>query len=377
MDTKNMTYAGTGVDYDAMDPYKRAAQLAATETNTFAERFGFKVVEWSRGESVFLIETPWGYVGQVIEGLGTKNKVADAVHLALTMEGLTGRSYYDNVGICNAAMAFNDEVTLGVYPVCYGQYLAVASEKPSWFDNEKRAADLIEGTKKACIMARCVWGGGETPTLKGIIVPGASDLAGGTWGVIMRKDRLINPANIKHGDAIVIIESSGIHANGLTLARDIADKLPGGYLTKLSDGRTYGETLLDPTEIYVGLVLDCLDQGVKIHYGVNITGHGWRKLMRAIQPFGYIIDTLPSERPIFPFLQKHGPVDDREAYGNLNMGAGFALYVSEADVDTVIKVAAAQGQVAFRAGHIERSDAAHVVIKPKGLVYGSNTLAVR
>lgn len=152
--------------------------------------------------------------------------------------------------------------------------------------------------------------------------------------------------------------------------------MPEGYLTKLSDGRLYGETLLDPTHIYVGLVEDCLNVGVDIHYAVNITGHGWRKLMRATQSFTYVIEMLPTQLPIFDFLQEHGPVDDREAYGNLNMGAGFALYVLDTHADAVIHVAKQLGLRAFRAGYVESGDK-KVVIKPKSLEYASETLAVR
>ena len=178
------------------------------------------------------------------------------------------------------------------------------------------------------------------------------------------------------GDSIVLIESSGIHANGLTLARSIAEKLPDGYLTTLPDGRTYGEALLDPTHIYVGLVEDCLEADVNIHYAVNVTGHGWRKLMRAPQPLTYVIEELPTQLPIFDFIQQHGPVDDEEAYGNLNMGAGFALYVEEADVDKVITAAQNLGLKALAAGYIDDGDK-KVVIQPTGLVYAGETLAVR
>lgn len=197
-------------------------------------------------------------------------------------------------------------------------HLAVGDS--DWFNDKDRCLDLVVGWRNACNLARCTWGGGETPTLKGVVVPEAVVLSGSAIGIIKPKERLIC-GPIQHGDAVVIIESSGIHANGLTLARKIADKLPEGYLTKLPDGRTYGETLLDPTYIYVDLVEDCLDAGVKIHYAVNVTGHGWRKLMRATQPFSYVIETLPTQLPIFDFLQKHGPVDDKEAYGNLNIRA--------------------------------------------------------
>ena len=376
---KKMTYADVGVDYDAMDPFKRMAQLAGRETAGNIARFGFSEVEWSRGESCYLVETPWGYIGFVVEGLGTKSLVADAVYqLAVEMESLTRITFYDNVAQCNAAMAFNDLITLGALPISYSQYVAVGES--GWFGNEARCRELVEGTKKACMLARCAWGGGETPTLKGIVVPGTVDLAGATFGIVAPKDRVIRPDRIQHGDVIIIIKSSGIHANGLTLAREIAAKLPDGYLTKLSDGRAYGEALLDPTCIYVSIVEDCLNHGVDIHYAVNVTGHGWRKLMRATQPFAYIVETLPPQLPIFGFIQKHGPVDDKEAYGNLNMGAGFAIYIPEEDVDKVLAVK----KEAVVAGHIEKSDARKVVIKPvkteefpDGLEFAGSTLGVR
>ncbi len=370
--TDKMTYAGVGVDYDAMDPFKRMAQLAARDTANNIRRLGFSEVEISRGESVYLIETPDSYLAQVEEGLGTKNLVAD------DMYRLTGKSYYDHIAQDTVAAIVNDMITLGAIPVSLAMHLAVGDS--NWFDDYKRCRNLVEGWKKACNLARCVWGGGETSTLKDVVVLESVVLSGSAMGIIKPKKRLIT-ANIQHGDAIIIIESSGIHANGLTLARKIADKLPDGYLTNLEDGRTYGETLLDPTLIYVPLIEDCLNRGISIHYAVNITGHGWRKLMRATQPFAYIIEHLPKQLPIFDFLQKHGPVDDMEAYGNFNMGAGFALYVPGVDVKKVLDVIHSYEYLnrfgACYAGHIERSDEKKVVIKPKGLEYSSATLGVR
>ncbi len=369
--TTGMTYAGTGVNYDAMDPFKRMAQLAARETASNIARLNggeFREFEPSRGESAYLIEAAKSYLAHVEEGLGTKNLVADAMYK------LTGKSYYDQIAQDTVAMIVNDLVTLGALPLSVAMHLAVGTS--DWFDDERRSGDLINGWKKACDLARCVWGGGETPTLKDIIIPGTAVISGSAIGIIKPKERLISAEDIEHGDAIVIIESSGIHANGLTLARKIADKLPEGYLTKLSDGRTYGETLLDPTHIYVGLVEDCLAAGVNVYYAVNVTGHGWRKLMRATQPFTYVIEALPTQLPIFDFLQQHGPVDDSEAYGNLNMGAGFALYVAKDEVTTVREIALNLGLTAFEAGHIENGDK-KVVIKPKGLEYAGETLQVR
>lgn len=366
----NMTYAGTGVNYDAMDPFKRMAQLAARETAGNINRLNggeFREFEASRGESAYLIEAAKSYFAHVEEGLGTKNLVADAMY------ALTGKSYYDQIAQCTVAMIVNDLVTLGALPLSVAMHLAVGTS--DWFNDEKRTGDLVTGWKNACNLARCTWGGGETPTLKGVVVPEAVVLSGSAIGIVKPKERLI-AGPIQHGDAIVIIESSGIHANGLTLARKIADKLPEGYLTKLSDGRSYGETLLDPTHIFVGLVEDCLDAGVNIHYVVNVTGHGWRKLMRATQPFTYVIDTLPKPLPIFDFLQEHGPVDDKEAYGNLNMGAGFALYVKAGDFEKIFCIARKLGLFAVMAGYVANGDK-KVVIKPKNLEYAGETLAVR
>ena len=371
MEKEGMTYAGTGVIYDAMDPFKRMAQLAARETAGNINRLNdgeFREFEASRGESAYLIEATKSYLAHVEEGLGTKNLVADAMY------ALTGESYYDQIAQDTVAMIVNDIVTLGALPLSVAMHLAVGVS--DWFNDEKRTRDLVNGWKNACNLARCVWGGGETPTSKGLVVPEAVVLSGSAIGIIKPKKRLIMGEKIQHGDSIVLIRSSGIHANGLTLARKIAEKLPNGYLTKLRDGRTYGETLLDPTYIYVGLIEDCLNRGVDIHYAVNITGHGWRKLMRATQPFTYVINRLPIPRLIFDFLQKHGPVDDAEAYGNLNMGAGFALYVPLPHVSKVTRIAQDLGFDAWNAGHIESGEK-KVVIQPKGLEYAGETLTVR
>ncbi len=364
-----MTYAGTGVSYDTMDPFKRMAQEAARETARNIERLWLKDVAMSRGESVYLVETPDSYMAHVEEGLGTKNLVADAMYL------LTNQSFYDHVAQDTVAMIVNDMITLGALPVSVAMHLAVGNS--DWFNDEKRVRDLVSGWKRACDFARCTWGGGETPTLKGVVVPDAVVLSGSAMGIVKPKDRLIR-CDIQDGDIIVLIPSSGIHANGLTLARKIAEeKLSEGYVTKMRDGRRYGEALLDPTLIYVGLVEDCIEAGVDIHYAVNITGHGWRKLMRANGNFSYNIDTLPPQLPIFDFIQEHGPVSDKEAYGNLNMGAGFALYVPDDDVAEVLDIAERLGMPAIEAGHITSTEKKQVNILPKHLVFAGETLAVR
>jgi phosphoribosylformylglycinamidine cyclo-ligase len=366
---KHMTYAGAGVDYGALDPFKRRAQAAGRSTAAALDRLGVSEVEMSRGESAYLIETEDAFFAHVEEGLGTKNLVADAVY-----RQQSDRTFYDHLAQDTVAMIVNDMVTVGALPLAVAMHLGAGSSE--WFRDKRRADDLVDGWRRACELARCAWGGGETPTLAGVVEPGAVVLAGSAIGIVRPKARLIR-GNIQAGDAIVLFESSGIHANGLTLARAIADRLPDGYFTRLSDGRAYGEALLDSTHIYVGLIEDCLNSGVDIHYAVNITGHGWRKLMRLPAPFAYVVTKVPSPQPVFEFLQAQGNIEDAEAYGNFNMGAGFAIYVPEKDVAAVLKAAENFPFGAMRAGHIETSDTRKVVIRPKGLEFSTDSLAVR
>ncbi|MBN1326284.1 phosphoribosylformylglycinamidine cyclo-ligase [Candidatus Falkowbacteria bacterium] len=372
---KGMTYSGVGVNYDAMDPFKRAAQKAGLATSENILRLNMMEFEASRGESAYLIERSDCFLAHVEEGLGTKNLVAEIMYK------LTGQLFFGNVAQCTVAMIVNDMITLGALPISLAMHLAVGSSK--WFDDKERAEDLVAGWKKACDLARCAWGGGETPTLRDIVGPETVVLSGSAIGIIEPKSRLIR-GNIQDGDAIIIFLSSGIHANGLTLAREIASKLPRGYLTLLEGPGgghlplTYGEVLLKPTTIYVPVIEDCLDAGIDIHYAVNITGHGWRKLMRHTDPFVYIVEEIPTPQPIFRFMQEHGPVSDEEAYGNLNMGAGFALYVSEKDVKRVMQISEQNQIPAMVAGHIEKKgNQKKVIIKPKNITFAARTLKVR
>lgn len=370
-----MTYVSTGVDYEVMDPFKRLCQQAAYPTTAWLERFGWRELETSRGESAYLIETGWefpAYIAHVEEGLGTKNLVADAMYLLSRCEG---RTYYDAIAQDTIAMIVNDMVTLGALPMSIAMHLAVGDG--GWFDDERRSADLVRGWQEACLRARVTWGGGETPTLKGCVVPRAVVLSGSAVGIVRQRRDLLSGDKIQDGDHIVLIESSGIHANGLTLARKIAEKLSDGYLTRLPDGRTYGETLLDPTHLYSALVEECLKVDIPLHYAVHITGHGWRKLMRAKQNFRYVINNPPLVPDIFRFIQEHGPVTDEEAYGNLNMGAGFALYVPEAYVEQVCEIALMQRLRPYDGGYIEAATERSVHIEPVGITFKADSLAVR
>lgn len=362
------TYAQSGVDYSAMDPIKILAQQSAAGTASQLQSFGASEVTASRGESAYVWEEPDAYRALVIEGLGTKNLVAD------TLRAATGKTYYDQLAQDTIAMVVNDLVVVGALPQVVNAYFAIGDS--NWMRDEQRATDLITGWAEACKAIGATWGGGETPTLKGIVDPATIDLGGSAIGIINPKERLVLGDKLTPGDTIVLIESSGIHANGITFVRSLAEKDPSIYQTKLSDGRMFGEAILSPTHLYVNFVRDMMDNGTEIHYMVNVTGHGWRKLMRATKDLSYIIDAIPEPQPEFTFMQQQAGVDDSEMYGNFNMGAGFAVYVPAGDTDKVLASAEKSGLTATVAGHVAEGPK-QVVINPKGITFAGETLGVR
>jgi phosphoribosylformylglycinamidine cyclo-ligase len=254
-------------------------------------------------------------------------------------------------------------------------HLAVGDSE--WFRNKKRMQDLVSGWEKACKLSSAVWAGGETPTLKGIIEKDSALLGGSAVGVIEKKSQLIK-GNIKSGDRIILLESSGIHANGASLARKIAQQVSGGYKAKMSDGKSFGEGLLAPTIIYVPIIKDCLKAGIKLHYTSHITGHGWRKLMRSTKPFHYIIEEITEPLPIFKFIQKHSGLSEKEMYATFNMGAGFALYIDKKDAKKVLNICAKNRIQAWDAGYVKKEgNTKKVSILPKGIEFSGESLAVR
>ncbi len=363
-----INYAQTGVDYQIMDPLKRSAQAAGKQTSQNLLSFGVKEIEGSRGESAFVWEEEDAYRALAIEGLGTKSLVADDVGK------ITGKTYYDSIAQDTVAAIVNDVITVGALPQVINAYFA--SGGPEWFVDAKRSTALVEGFAKACNLAGITWGGGETPGLSGIINPDTIDLAGACIGIVKPKERLTLGDKLTLGDTILLIESSGIHSNGLSLARAVAKKLSGGYATKLSDGTLYGEALLTPAHIYVNLIKALFKAGIDIHYMVNITGHGWRKLMRANKDFTYLLTQLPPTPPIFSFLQEHSGSSDEDMYGNFNMGAGFAIYLPSDQVEKAQEIAENLRFKSWAAGNVQEGPK-QVIIKEKNITFKAESLGVR
>src|SRR4249920_3398919 len=238
----SLSYEQAGVQYDLIDPLKVQAQRAAAATASQLGAHGFTEVRASRGESAYVVDVGPFYIATIVECLGSKALVADE------MAALTGKNYYDGIAQDTIAMAVNDLVTVGATPLVVQAYWAAGGS--DWFGNAARAQQLVAGWQQACEACGVAWGGGETPALAGIVESGRIDLAASCMGLINPKPRLSLGERLAPGDAIVLLHSSGIHANGLSLARKLIERLPQGYLTPVLPGLSYGEALLAPTALY-------------------------------------------------------------------------------------------------------------------------------
>ena len=365
----SLSYESSGVRYDQLDAFKRACQRAARTTAGLLADHGYTEPATTRGESAYLIEAADHYLAHVEEGLGTKNLVADAVYAQ------TGKCFYREISIDTVATIVNDLVTCGALPISVAMHAAVGDS--GWFSDEKRMQGLVDGFAEGCRQAGAVWGGGETPTLRGIVNTDTIVLAGSAVGKISPKNLRIT-GDVKEGDAIIFLASSGVQTNGLTLCRQIADHLPQGYQTPIGDGRTYGEALLAPSVIYVAFVRECQQRGLKLNYVAHVTGHGWRKLMRLEEPFVYEITNVRPEPALFQFLEKSGPISKREMYATFNQGIGFAAYVAPELAASVLAAAKTAGYDAWQAGTVKKEGARKAVVIPSlGLAYEGDTLQVR
>ena len=363
-----LTYEESGVDYDRIDPLKVLAQRAARDTGANLDGAGAREVPASRGESAYVMDIGDAYLASITECLGTKALVADAMREA------SRRTWYDHIAQDTIATAVNDLVTVGARPLSIHAYWAAGSS--DWFDDVERMNDLVEGWKAACDLLGVAWGGGETPCLTGVVEEIAIDLAASCVGIIRPKSRLTLGEDLSVGDAIILLESSGIHANGLTLARKLAERLPDGYATLLPGGRTYGAALLDPTVLYPPVTEAAFRAGIGLRYIANITGHGWRKIMRHPGRFTYRITEVPPVPEVLKFMVDETRQTAEEAYGSLNMGAGFALFVRPEDKEAAVTCAEAEGIRAWVAGVVEDGPR-QVVIEPLGVTLAGESLALR
>jgi len=301
----------------------------------------------------------------VLEGLGTKSIIA-----RLAEEQL-GFGAFDNVAYDTVAAIVNDLCCVGALPVVVNAYFASGSS--TWYADRDRHAALLAGWRRGCHDADATWGGGESPSLPGLVADQDIELAGSAVGVIAPGRAPILGDELVVGDELVFVASSGLHANGSSLARMVADGLRDGYRTQLADGRTLGEALLDPSVIYVPLVRALLACGAPVHYLSHITGHGLLKLMRPRRELTYRINQLPDVPEVLRFLTKRAGMSPRAAYCTFNMGVGFAVYCASGSGESVVRAAASLGMAAHVAGIIE-SGPRRVVLSELEIAFDSEDL---
>ncbi len=289
------------------------------------------------------------------DGVGTKILVARLM------------KKYDTLGIDCIAMNVNDILCVGAEPIALVDYLAVAEAH----------TDLIEQVSKGlhdgAEMAEISIPGGEIAQVPEMLADGlpgvAFDLAGTAVG-LLQMDKVISGREISNHDLIVGLRSSGIHSNGLTLAREVLFKRRGlNVSTFLSEfGRTIGEELLEPTTIYVRPVKEMLNSEIHIKALIHITGDGFLNLARVASNAGFVIEHLPEPHPIFSVLQSYGNISDEEMFRVYNMGIGFCVIASEQDAHRVVEIAKKYGVQSFILGHTVEDPEKKIFIKPKSLV---------
>lgn len=357
-------YEAAGVDYDTLDAAKRVAITAAAGTGDFSIFHGGSVDGRSRGESAAVINIGPLRLGFVLECLGTKSMLASAYLAA------TGIDRFDAIGYDTVAAVVNDCVCVGALPVVVNAYFATGAAA---FYSGTRHESLVAGWVRGCSDAGASWGGGESPTLAGLIDPNEIDLAGAAIGRVPDAVEPILGEALRPGDEIVLISSSGLHANGASLVRSLADRLAGGLTAELPSGRHLGDAVLDPSVIYVRLVAGMLRAGLPVHYLSHVTGHGLRKLMRPNRELRYVVHALPEVPEVLAFIAERAGLGPKEAFGTLNMGVGFACYVGKGAGEEVVALASALGYRAIVAGIVEEGSKS-VILEPIAVTYSGGEL---
>jgi phosphoribosylformylglycinamidine cyclo-ligase len=359
------SYRDAGVDYETLDAGKRLSMTAALATSALMGARGGRALEDSRGEPAFAFELDGRTLAFVVEGLGTKSIIARHVLEEMGIDRF-GDVAYDAV-----AAIVNDLCCVGALPLVVNAYFATGSSE--WYRAGARASSLVAGWSRACADAGCAWGGGESPSLPGLVDEREIELAGAAVGAVPDGHAPILGQELGPGDEIVLVASSGLHANGASLARLVASRLGDGYATLLTSGTTLGEALLEPSTMYVGLVAELLARRVPLTYISHITGHGLLKLMRRPKSLRYRIWKLSETPEVLSWLVAEAGLDAKAAYSTFNMGAGYALYCAAGAGAEIVELAAQLGLRAWVAGGVEEGPR-EVVLEPNNVRFDGSEL---
>ena len=275
------------------------------------------------------------------DGVGTKLK------LAFLMDK------HDTIGIDCVAMWVNDIAGAGGEPLFFLDYIACGKNYP------EKIADIVKGVAEGCLQSDAALIGGETAEHPGLMPEEEYDLAGFAVGIVDEKD-MITGQDLKAGDVLIGVASSGVHSNGFSLVRKIFEMTKESLDTYYDElGKTLGEALLTPTRIYVKAMKSMKDAGVKVKACSHITGGGfYENIPRMLKDDTVAViekNSYPIP-PIFTLMAKKGNVDEQMMYNTYNMGLGLVIAVDPAQADAAIAAIEAAGEKAYRVGSIEAGE---------------------
>ncbi len=281
------------------------------------------------------------------DGVGTKLK------LAFLMDK------HDTIGIDCVAMCVNDVICAGAKPLFFLDYIACGKNVP------EKIATIVKGIADGCVESGCALVGGETAEHPGMMPEEEYDLAGFTVGIVDEK-KILDKKNVKKGDAIVGLASTGVHSNGFSLVRKVFDIDNAEVLSQYKEelnGKTLGEALLEPTQLYVKPILKLLEE-VDVHSISHITGGGFYENL----PRAYGDDLNANIKkgtwevlPIFNLIQEKGNISEHDMFNTYNMGIGMAVIVDKNDVDKTISIMKEAGIKASVIGEMSEGDHSVVI----------------
>lgn len=272
------------------------------------------------------------------DGCGTK------VKLAFLMDK------HDTIGIDAVAMCVNDIACAGGEPLFFLDYIACGKNYP------EKIAEIVKGVAEGCIQSDAALIGGETAEHPGLMPEDEYDLAGFAVGVVERKD-LINGEDLKAGDVLIGMASSGVHSNGFSLVRKVFEMTAESLNTYYEElGKTLGEALLAPTRIYVKALKSVKEAGVRVKACSHVTGGGFYENIPRMLKDGVCAviekDSYPIP-PVFTLMAKKGEIEETMMYNTFNMGIGMVVAVDAADVEKTMEAIKAAGDTPYVIGKIE------------------------
>lgn len=333
MSDKKLTYKDAGVDITAGNNFVELIKKSVQSTyipGVMGDIGGFGgLFELGKYKNPVLVSGT--------DGVGTKLKLAFML------------DKHDTIGIDAVAMCVNDIAVLGAQPLFFLDYLAIGKLIP------ENQADIVKGIAEGCRQSGCALIGGETAEMPGFYEVGEYDIAGFAVGVV-EKDEIIDGRNIKPGDVVIGLASSGVHSNGYSLVRKLFFDVMGWEKDRYVEefGKTLGEELITPTKIYVKPVLE-LKKELEIKGIVHITGGGFTENVPRVLPDN--VDVIIDKNsypvlPVFKLMQKLGNIEDEEMYRTFNMGIGMMMIVNSLDAEKAVAKLNSMGEKAYIIGKV-------------------------